>query len=610
MSRKIDELSFSGSTSTNLNLPNDNNPNIIFIETKNIASVSLFVFAQNNTDVVLNWSSDNINTDLQSQTYTVLAGTTSTITSRVLSSYLLITYTLSASPTIIRAETIFFFEGGVMAEEADMITLTSGGGTSLVNDGVGPDLVNKGLVAGTGMSFLDNGTTITLNAATTASSVWSQAASVISPITVSTSGYLLGDTATNSITGLGTNTVLVGGSSNLIDDTTASAIVGGKSHSLIGFSGAFPTDDCVIAGGNNHTLSTIERIFVGGGSSNQALGGGGGGSHEDGYLLGGSTNTLGGTKRSGIIGGLNNICNSASPNATYLVDSVIIGGQENQIFSGGGGQGSTRDTCIICSLRCTSREQQQSAIIGGCDNVMENLGTGSPCGNVMIGGANNTISATGNDVVYSVIVGGHDNTINDTAANSFTGGGHNNTISDPNCSCIGSNLGTLDAGCVLMGDSGATVMTSSTPLEMSCRFAGGYRMFSNDGQTTGVVMAANASSWSAVSDRNKKENIFEVDYEDILDRVKSLPVYSYNYKLCPEEEKCVGIMAQDWHSLFPLKQVTYEEETGEEDEEGRNITVTKIRDAKNKLVVEQQDLICTLYACVKDLIRRIEILEG
>ena len=39
-------------------------------------------------------------------------------------------------------------------------------------------------------------------------------------------------------------------------------------------------------------------------------------------------------------------------------------------------------------------------------------------------------------------------------------------------------------------------------------------------------------------------------------------------------------------------------------------TITKIRDAKDKLVIEQQDMIGVLYACVKELTRRIEVLES
>ncbi len=54
-------------------------------------------------------------------------------------------------------------------------SLTSAGGTSLVNDGVGPALATKGLVAGTNVSFVDNGTDIEIIAAGTGTTVVSLA---------------------------------------------------------------------------------------------------------------------------------------------------------------------------------------------------------------------------------------------------------------------------------------------------------------------------------------------------------------------------------------------------------------------------------------------------
>jgi len=96
------------------------------------------------------------------------------------------------------------------------VSLSSAGGTfSLVNDGTGPILANKGLTPGTNVTIVDSGTALTINSATGASSVWQETAAEISPVTAVTSGLLCGDRTTNSFGGFATNRcVLVGGDTN------------------------------------------------------------------------------------------------------------------------------------------------------------------------------------------------------------------------------------------------------------------------------------------------------------------------------------------------------------------------------------------------------------
>lgn len=51
------------------------------------------------------------------------------------------------------------------ASSAPLTTLSSAGGTSLVNDGTGPALATKGLTAGSGITLVDNGTDVEVSAA-------------------------------------------------------------------------------------------------------------------------------------------------------------------------------------------------------------------------------------------------------------------------------------------------------------------------------------------------------------------------------------------------------------------------------------------------------------
>ncbi|HEX2080203.1 MAG TPA: tail fiber domain-containing protein, partial [Longimicrobium sp.] len=83
------------------------------------------------------------------------------------------------------------------------------------------------------------------------------------------------------------------------------------------------------------------------------------------------------------------------------------------------------------------------------------------------------------------------------------------------------------------------------------RAAGGVRLYTNATTTTGVSLAAGGSSWAVISDVNRKENFLSVDGEDILARIRSLPVTTWRY--IDEEDRAVrhiGPMAQDWERAF------------------------------------------------------------
>ena len=59
----------------------------------------------------------------------------------------------------------------------------------------------------------------------------------------------------------------------------------------------------------------------------------------------------------------------------------------------------------------------------------------------------------------------------------------------------------------------------------------------------------NASSFNGTSDRNLKEKFTPIDNQDILERVASLPISSWNFKT-DEKTRHIGPMAQDFHAAF------------------------------------------------------------
>jgi hypothetical protein len=86
------------------------------------------------------------------------------------------------------------------------------------------------------------------------------------------------------------------------------------------------------------------------------------------------------------------------------------------------------------------------------------------------------------------------------------------------------------------------------------RSAGGYWLYSNDSLTAGVTLAPGAGSWTSVSDRNMKENFFDVDGEDVLRRLRNVPVTTWNYKAQGANIRHMGPMAQDFRAAFGLDQ--------------------------------------------------------
>jgi trimeric autotransporter adhesin len=110
-------------------------------------------------------------------------------------------------------------------------------------------------------------------------------------------------------------------------------------------------------------------------------------------------------------------------------------------------------------------------------------------------------------------------------------------------------------GAMVFGDrsvtSGSPVIASANN-QFAARAAGGYRLYTNSTLTAGASMTAGGSSWSSISDRDRKENFAAVDGEDILRRLRGVPVSSWNFMAEGRDVRHIGPMAQDWHAAFGL----------------------------------------------------------
>ena len=87
--------------------------------------------------------------------------------------------------------------------------------------------------------------------------------------------------------------------------------------------------------------------------------------------------------------------------------------------------------------------------------------------------------------------------------------------------------------------------------QMMMRFSGGYKLFSDDGSTIGVLLLPNSNAWSAISDVNKKEKFAPVNGEDFLQKISKMNLTSWNYKGQDlKQYRHYGPMAQDFYKAF------------------------------------------------------------
>lgn len=93
--------------------------------------------------------------------------------------------------------------------------------------------------------------------------------------------------------------------------------------------------------------------------------------------------------------------------------------------------------------------------------------------------------------------------------------------------------------------------TSSAANQLTARYAGGYRLFTNDDMNIGVSLLANDNSWNIISDSTKKDRFLVADGSAMLLKLRNMRLGSWNYK---NQHKAglrhYGPMAQDFYAAF------------------------------------------------------------
>ncbi|HEU4560121.1 MAG TPA: tail fiber domain-containing protein [Longimicrobium sp.] len=138
------------------------------------------------------------------------------------------------------------------------------------------------------------------------------------------------------------------------------------------------------------------------------------------------------------------------------------------------------------------------------------------------------------------------------------------------------------AGAIVFSDQSSTdSVEASANNQFSLRAAGGIRLYTNSTKTTGVTMNAGGSAWNVLSDRNRKENFLSIDGEDLLARLRNVPVTTWNYIAEGRQVRHIGPMAQDWHAAFGFNADPLTINQGDFD--GVNLAAVKALDARTQV---------------------------
>jgi trimeric autotransporter adhesin len=164
-------------------------------------------------------------------------------------------------------------------------------------------------------------------------------------------------------------------------------------------------------------------------------------------------------------------------------------------------------------------------------------------------------------------------------------------------------------GAFVISDASTTDSTrASANNQFRSRFAGGYRLYTNSSQTIGVFLSASGNSWGTISDRNRKENVVWLNGEDVLSRLRNVPVAVWNFIDSETNSRNVGPMAQDWHAAFGLNSDSLT--INQADFDGVNLAAIQALDARTRELPALEREVTTLRRETAERDARIAALEA
>jgi len=145
------------------------------------------------------------------------------------------------------------------------------------------------------------------------------------------------------------------------------------------------------------------------------------------------------------------------------------------------------------------------------------------------------------------------------------------------------------AGTFIWSDGSATASTdtfrNTANNEFAARATGGFRFRTNLGGTTGCNLPAGSGVFNCTSSRATKENFLLMNGEDVLSRLRAVPISTWNYISEGQGVKHMGPMAEDFYKAFGLG--TDERSIGVMDASGVSLAAVKALDARTAQLQER-----------------------
>jgi hypothetical protein len=144
--------------------------------------------------------------------------------------------------------------------------------------------------------------------------------------------------------------------------------------------------------------------------------------------------------------------------------------------------------------------------------------------------------------------------------------------------------------------------------EFAARATGGFRFRTNLGGTTGCNLPAGSGVFNCTSSRATKENFSLIDGNDVLARLRKVPVSTWNYIAEGQQSRHLGPMAEDFYTAFQLG--TTDKAIGIQDAVGVSLAAVKALDAKTLELQQKAEEVEQLRTKVSTLEQRLAALEA
>jgi hypothetical protein len=143
--------------------------------------------------------------------------------------------------------------------------------------------------------------------------------------------------------------------------------------------------------------------------------------------------------------------------------------------------------------------------------------------------------------------------------------------------------------------------------EFAARATGGFRFRTNLAGTTGCNLPAGSGVFNCTSSRFTKENFLNISGEDVLTKLRNMPVTSWNYISEGKQVRHIGPMAEDFFQAFGLG--TGNTSIGIQDLAGVGLAATKALEERTAELQQKTTELQQKSTEVEQLRGRVSVLE-